>query len=229
MRQRILSATLIFAGLLAAGEPAVMSSRRAAKDFALTADPSAAHWKSAPIVSFEQGRFGEKMPGLRTEVRTLWTPGYLYLLFSGQYQGLHMRENPVTDRDTWGLWDYDVAEVFIGSDFKDINVYKEFEVSPQGEWIDLRIDMKPKPPAIDEKWNSGFECKASIDRTAKVWHAAMKIPFASIDSRPIRGGIEYRLNLYRIHWATKAFLAWRPVNQESFHNPAAFGRMKLEP
>jgi len=33
-----------------------------------------------------------------------------------------------------------LRKCFIGSDFKDIKRYKEFEVSPHNEWIDLDID-----------------------------------------------------------------------------------------
>jgi hypothetical protein len=34
-----------------------------------------------------------------------------------------------------------VAEVFIGADFTDIRHDKEFEISPQGEWVDFEIDL----------------------------------------------------------------------------------------
>ena len=42
--------------------------------------------------------------------------------------------------ETPRLWNWDVAEAFIGSDFERIGFYKEFQVSPQGEWVDLAID-----------------------------------------------------------------------------------------
>jgi hypothetical protein len=226
-------ASLIAAVLLGApagaAEPGRMTSRFTGTDFALTADPDAAWWKSAPAVMFEHGRYGEKIAGLATEVRSLWTQDHLYFLFSGRYQALHLRPTPSTAQDTWELWNWDVAEVFIGSDFKDINRYKEFEVSPQGEWIDLAIDLNPRPPAIDSNWNSGFECKARVDEARKVWYAEMKIPLRSIDPRMIQAGSEYRVNLYRIHWSSKAFMAWQPVRQDWFHSPKAFGRLVLVP
>ena len=61
----------------------------------------------------------------------------LYLLFVNYYQSLNLKPNPVTDADTPQLWNWDVSEAFIGSDFSNIKRYKEFQVSPQGEWIDL--------------------------------------------------------------------------------------------
>ena len=48
------------------------------------------------------------------------------------------------DIETNELWNWDVAEVFIGSDFKNIRRYKEFEVSPQAEWVDLDINLVPR-------------------------------------------------------------------------------------
>ena len=45
------------------------------------------------------------------------------------------------DIETNELWNWDVAEVFIGSDFKNIRRYREFEVSPQAEWVDLDLNL----------------------------------------------------------------------------------------
>src|SRR5205823_10532731 len=77
----------------------------------------------------------------RTEVRTRWTAQNLYFLFVCPYAQLNPRPNPKTSTETYGLWNWDVAEVFIGADFKDVKRYKEFEISPQGEWTDLDIDL----------------------------------------------------------------------------------------
>src|SRR3989454_3333934 len=73
----------------------------------------------------------------RTEVRTGWTAQNLYFLFVCPYEQLNLRPNPKTSTETYGLWNWDVAEVFIGADFKDVKRYEEFEISPQGEWTDL--------------------------------------------------------------------------------------------
>ena len=75
------------------------------------------------------------------------------------------------------------AEVFIGWDLKDIRRYKEFELSPQGEWIDLDVNKNSEPGVFDDKWNAGMESAALIDRTRRVWYGEMKIPIRSIDAR----------------------------------------------
>ncbi len=222
-------ATTLAAGALRAADPGRMTSKRIARDVPLTADPSAEWWASAPAVIVENDRWGKPVAGHRSEVRSLWTPGHLYFLFRCPYEDLYLKPNPVYDTDTWELWDWDVAEVFIGSDFRDIKRYKEFEISPRGEWLDLDVNLNPKPPAIDAKWNSGFTSKTRIDEKRRVWYGEMKIPLASIGPHPVEAGREYRLNLYRIQGTKRRHLAWRLVNQEWFHNPAAFGILKLAP
>ena len=199
----------------------------AASDSPLVLDPGAPFWKKTPMVAFQHDSFG-KDTGLKpTEVRVRWSKQFLYVLFVGRYEAMHLRPNPVTDQDTVPLWDWDVAELFIGSDFANIQRYKEFEVSPQGEWVDL--DVRKDLKEFDWKWNSGFEPGARIDRAAKVWYGGMKIPWKSIDSGEVKAGREYRVNFYRIEGPApvRKFLAWQPTKSASYHVPEEFGRMKL--
>ena len=231
---------IVFCGVVLAGVPAaaraaaadgsVIVSHRARADFALTADPAAAAWKSVQGVVAEKDRFGKVVPHHRTEIRSRWTEGNLYFLFICPYEKLHLKPDPSTKADTDHLWDWDVAEVFIGSDFQHISRYKEFEVSPQGEWVDLDIDRDFVQADHGIKWNSGFTSKARIDDKKKVWYAEMKIPFAAIDKRKPAEGVEYRVNLYRCQGAepNRVFIAWQPTGQKSFHVPEKFGRMKLQ-
>ena len=198
-----------------------------ASDSPLVLDPKSGFWKDAPMAGFHHDSFG-KDTGLKpTEVRVRWSEQFLYVLFVGPYAVMHLKPQPVTDRDTVPLWDWDVAELFIGSDFHNIQRYKEFEVSPQGEWVDL--DVRKDLDEFDWKWNSGFEPAARIDREARVWYAGMKIPWKSIDGVEATAGREYRVNFYRIEGPapTRKFLAWQPTKSASYHVPEEFGRMML--
>jgi len=200
-----------------------------ATDAPLTLDPSGAFWKPAPVASFAHDSLG-KDTGLKpTEVRVRWSKQFLYVLFVGRYDAMYLKPNPVTNQDTVPLWDWDVAELFIGSDFENIQRYKEFEVSPQGEWVDL--DVRKDLKEFDSKWNSNFETAARIDATAKVWYGGMKIPWKSIDEKEVKAGREYRVNFYRIEGAppNRKFLAWQPTKSASYHVPEEFGRMTLVP
>lgn len=199
------------------------------RDTLLSLDPDSPLWKNAPSVSFSHDSM-DRDTGLKpTEVRARWSKQYLYLLYIGRYGAMHLKPNPVTDRDTVPLWDWDVAELFLGSDFNNIQRYKEFEVSPQGEWVDL--DVRKDLKEFDWHWNSGFEPAARIDSEHKVWYGAMKIPWKALEdgSREIKAGNEYRVNFYRIEGAPpdRKFLAWQPTMSASYHVPEKFGRMVL--
>jgi hypothetical protein len=217
------------AAVLWADGPGIIESRRAASDFTLTADPNAGPWKSAKPVIAENGPKATPTPGHRTEIRSVWTPEYIYFLFVNPYEQLYSKPNPVQDRETNLLWNWDVAEVFVGADFKNIHQYKEFQVSPHGEWVDLDIDRKNPKPEGGWLWNSGYEVKARIDEKNKIWYGAMKIPFKTIDTRPPQPGQELRINFYRIQGPPekRAHIAWQPTNANSYHVPEAFGRLRL--
>lgn len=207
----------------------VAVSYRAKSDFALTADPNSAAWKNISGVVTEKGRRGETVPNHRTEIRSVWTPKNLYLLFVCSYEELNLKPNPSTTTETNKLWEWDVAEAFIGTDFNDIKHYTEFQVSPQGEWVDLDIDRKPDPAKHDVGWNSGYEVRARIDAAKKVWFGEMRIPMDKIDRRAPKDGLEMRINFYRIQGAApnRKFINWQPVNNDNYHTPEAFGRLRL--
>jgi hypothetical protein len=208
----------------------VIKSYQAKADFALTADPNSASWKGVKGVTADNGPRGEKTPDHHTEIRSRWTDRNLYILFISHYDKLYPKPNPSTTTETNKLWEWDVAEVFIGTDFKDIKHYTEFQVSPSGEWVDLDIDRKPDPPKHDVGWNSGFEVKAKINEKDKVWYGEMKIPMAKIDQRAAKVGNEMRINFYRFQGPppNRQRIAWSPVNSDNYHTPEAFGLLKLE-
>lgn len=209
--------------------PGVILSHRAAADFALTADPDAAPWKAVAGIFMDKGPKGESVPGHRTEVRSRWTKDNVYFLYICPYQELHLHPNPSQTTETNQLWDWDVAEVFIGTNFQNIHLYKEFEMSPQGEWVDLDIDSTRMGNANAWLWNSSFEVKTRIDGERKIWYGEMRIPIKSIDDRPPAAGIEMRINFYRCQGSDphRKYIAWQPTHSATFHVPEAFGRMKL--
>jgi len=140
-----------------------------------------------------------------------------------------LKPNPDTVAETNELWKWDVAELFIGSDFHNIRRYKEFEASPQGEWIDLDINLALPHHEVGWTWNSGFHVVARIDPKLKVWYGAMKIPFAAIDQRPPADGNVFRTNLFRSQGPPQSQLsiAWKAPMSATFHTPERFGRLVL--
>ena len=207
--------------------PGTIQSKRASHDAPLNLDPESTFWREAPPISFDGDNYGRRVPPLRTEVRSRWTDSSLYLLFVCPYQDLNLHPSPQTTRDTNQLWNWDVAEIFIGSDFQHIRRYKEFELSPQGEWLDLDIDLDQPRREDGWKWNSGFETAARIDAERKVWYGAMRIPFSAIDPKQPHSGSKFRANFFRSQGASRQLLAWQAPMGESFHVPERFGILEL--
>jgi hypothetical protein len=142
---------------------------------------------------------------------------------------LTLKPDLTLSEETPGLWHWDVAEAFIGSDFERIGWYKEFQVSPRGEWTDLAIDRDDPKGQEGERWNSGFAVTARIDANTKTWYAVMRIPFRAIDTREPKAGRELRLGLFRIagREESRTRWVWQPSGQSTFHVPAAFGILRL--
>ena len=211
-----------------AGDKEIQSSR-ADSNPPLGTNPTSAFWRGATPVYMEGDTHGKADPRYRTEIRTRWTKKDLYFLFVCPYEELNLKPNPNPSSETNELWNWDVAEVFVGADFKDIRHYKEFEISPQGEWVDLDIDLSKPRHEDGWKWNSGFEVSARIDRAAHIWYGAMRIPYSAIDSRPAAAGNLLRINLFRSQGPASARhqIAWQAPMRDSFHVPERFGILKL--
>jgi hypothetical protein len=208
---------------------ATFRSTRAAKDTPPDTDPQSQFWKGAGEVSITRGPLGNPVPLPATRVYSRWTHDYLYFLFVCPYHTLYLNPHPHPAVETFALWNWDVAEVFIGSDFKDIQRYKEFEISPLGEWVDLDVNLHLPNHEVGWRWNSGFRVAARIDREKKVWYGWMKIPFRALGPLPAKEGTVFRVNLYRQQGPPPAQvqLAWQPTGVPQFHVPERFGRLHL--
>ena len=207
----------------------VIESRHAAHDFALTADPNSAEWKNIKGVVATKDYLGQPVHGVATEIRSRWTSGNLYLLYLCPYDELNLKPNPSTTHETSRLYEWDVVEAFLGSEFDHIGHYAEFEMSPQSEWVDYDIDRDHKDKGLGEAWNSGFKVLARVDAARKMWYGEMEIPFASIDKRKPAPGLELRAGLYRCAGVnpSRVYVAWQPTGAKSFHVPSAFGILRL--
>jgi len=204
-------------------------SVEAPRDVELTTYPEDEFWRAAEPILAERDTWGKTVPGFKTTIYSRWTKSNLYFLFVCPYEQLHLKENPTTTVETNELWKWDVAEAFIGWNFQDINRYKEFEISPQGEWIDLDINHLHPLPEGGWKWNSGFRTAARIDSAKKVWYGAMKIPLAAIDKRSAAAGTRFRINFYRSQGPPGKLkkIAWQATMSDSFHVPSKFGVLQL--
>lgn len=221
-------ALIILTGLTAfATEP--LEVKFAGKDVAPSADPKSPFWKNVKPVFATKNNLGVELPTNRTEIRVQWTAKNLYVLMICPYQELFVLPNPSTTTETNKLWEHDVAEIFMGADFENTDRYREYQVSPQGEWVDLDIDRKKPLPEGGWKWDSKMVTKARIDAKAKVWYGEFQIPMESITSKKIEPGLLMRGNFYRFQGGPpeRKMVAWQPTGRISNHTPEAFGTLKL--
>jgi len=176
-------------------------------------------------------------PTLKTEVRAFWTDEHLYLLFICPYETLNIFLPSQNDKPRPGLWDRDVVEMFLGADWDNIGRYREYEVAPTGDWIDLDISLDLKTHRTQGKsdWRSGWNTSARIDSKALVWYAAARIPLKSVTSQAVKPGTRWRANLYRIAGqgpdSQRQFLCWQPTcapGLDPNHVPENFGSLTFE-
>src|SRR4051794_2872991 len=165
---KLASALFLFAA--AVDTSAVIQSAYSARDFELNLDPKSSEWAKAPRVTASRDFLGQPIAGPPAEIRSRWTKDNLYLLYICPYDDLNLKPAPNPSAETPQLWNWDVAEAFIGSDYEHITRYKEFQVSPQSEWVDLDIDRENQKGQVGMAWNSGYTVKGRIDAQAKIWY-----------------------------------------------------------
>ena len=164
----------------------------------------------------------EAYPDLSTCVRALWSDKYLYLGYEAPYTKLTTADTP-NKNERLGLWNDDVVEMFVAPTAANVKKYFEFEFAPNGEQLDVQIDL----PKKDFAWSGGAEAVARIDPETKIWRVEARIPLSSISSEPPKVGTRWRANLFRHDVANKVFLAWQPTLTDTAHVPERFGFLEF--
>jgi hypothetical protein len=178
----------------------------------LNTDPRSTTWSHAASAWIEKDCTQQiGYPKLKTEVRAFWTDSDLYLLFISPYAELNLWLPADNSKDRLKLWDRDVVEFFLGDDWTDIGRYREFEIAPTGDWVDLAIDLNRKKG--EANWDSGWQRQARIDEANHVWYAAARVPLKSVSEQRAKAGTKWRANLYRIDGLgtdpQRHFLCWQ--------------------
>ena len=199
---------------------------RVAHEISLDARHPVAEWQSAEAILFSQDWQGKNAdPERQTSVRVLWTPKTLYLRFECRYRELFLFEDSDANGRRDQLWDRDVAEIFLQPDPSRPRYYREFEVSPNGMWVDLDIF-----PEGRRDLGSGVQRSVWLDREHHVWSAELAIPMRALTTE-FDPAAEWRVNFFRVEGAREPrfYSAWRATNtpQPNFHVPEAFGRLRF--
>jgi alpha-galactosidase len=206
--------------------PSEIVASHVAGEISLNAGRPAAEWHSAEPVVFCSNWQGENPDEAReTEVRALWSSQTLYLRFQCRYRELFLFEDSDSNGRRDHLWDRDVAEAFLQPDPAREHYYREFEVSPNGMWIDLDIF-----PGGLADLKSGMKRSVYLDEKAHRWAAELAIPISAVTPHFDPKAV-WRANFYRVEGEKepRAYLAWRPTGtpEPNFHVPAAFGRLRF--
>jgi alpha-galactosidase len=190
--------------------------------------PFSQAWRTAKPVRFDTDWQGKNPdPHRQTEVRLLWTPEFLYVKFVARFRRITVFDDaePGGRRDK--LWDRDVAELFVQPDPQQPRRYTEFEVSPNGFWIDLEI-----ADGVLQHIKSGLQRRGSIDEPKKIWTAELAIPMKSL-TQTFDPASLWRVNFFRVEGPSEPrfYSSWRPTHtpQPNFHVPDRFGYLKFEP
>jgi hypothetical protein len=149
----------------------------------------------------------------------------LYLRFRCRYCSIdvHSDAEPNGRRDH--LWERDVAEVFLQPDRFGEKYYKEFEVSPNGQWLDLEIT-----PQGLRHIASGIRSSVILDEASREWVADLAIPMVAIHPR-FDPAQPWRVNFFRCEGVDplRFYGAWQPTATPvpNFHVPEKFGTLRF--
>lgn len=183
-------------------------------------------WEQAENVAIDKYWSGDPASiGRRSQVKLLWSQTALYVRFEAiQSEPLNVNETPNLASKTNELWNRDVCEIFIAPNREEANKYFEFEIAPTGEWIDIKIHLKPDGRITDLNYDSGMQSAAKIE-TDKIW-MMIKIDWKAFSKIPEVGEV-WKGNLLRCVGSgkTRGYLSWQPTKTKkpNFHVPAAFG------
>jgi alpha-galactosidase len=186
--------------------------------------PTFLAWGRSTPLRFNTDWRGENAdPERETEVKLLWTSESLYLRFRARFRVITVFPDAEPNGRRDQLWDRDVAEVFLQPDPSDPRRYKEFEVSPNGFWIDLDI-----APGEKRYSKSGLRRRVMLNEAAKTWVAELALPMKRLVAR-FDPAAKWRVNFYRVEGAAEPrfYSAWRPTltTVPNFHVPEAFGEL----
>jgi Carbohydrate family 9 binding domain-like len=196
----------------------------------LTLDEHSNLWKRAASQSMSKDCYRQlDYPASKTTIKAFWSDTDLYLLFRCPYAELNLflPANHAVPRNK--LWDRDVVEMFIGADWQNIGHYREFEIAPTNDWIDLAIDLDRH--SFDQTWRSNWQTLARVDEAHKIWYAAARIPLRAVSDKPVEAGTKWRLNMYRIDGPggndTRHFMCWQQTcdHKHGNHTPESFGTL----
>jgi len=196
------------------------------REITLDAAHRSPFWQQAQPINFCNDWRGENPdPARETQAQVLWSDETFYVRFECRYRELFLFEDAQTNGRRDQLWDRDVAEVFLQPSFSHPNNYKEFEISPNGMWVDLEVSQGG---IADLK--SGLTRSAFLDPKRHAWAAELAIPMKALTTK-FDPSVAWRVNFFRIEGTEepRAYHAWKPTMtaEPDFHVSEVFGELRF--
>jgi hypothetical protein len=204
--------------------------REALRDF------TAPVWICPPRVRVDRLWNGRRLPPEARQAGTFtaasrWSADALYFCFDCRFDRLEVNSDWELGGPVDRLWDFDVVEVFLrppgGPE------YLEVEVSPLGQWLDLKVIVPRRE--VDWNWRSGLWSQVRVEGVHHRWLTVMELPWSRLSDLgrgarvPPATGDAWRVNLLRCARGAEGRLhvSWRPTftPEPDFHVPDAFGHL----
>ncbi len=151
----------------------------------------------------------------RVQVRVWAEQGELFVEVDAPEHGDPPPPGPIGS--TWGLWDYEVVELFIAQG----ETYTELELGPAGHYLLLRLE------GVRQIVERELPLRYTVSRSGGRWRGLARLPASLLPPQP------WTANAYAIHGegAARRYLAAYPTGGAApdFHQLASFQPLSLPP
>lgn len=130
-------------------------------------------------------------------------------------EGAYTSSSFESEYKNWGLWEYDVVEVFLTREATGIP-YLEIQVSPLNQKFALLV----KAPREETEYPEELPFKSSVKLLSKKWTAEIEVPWSSMPGEDsfVRGNLHAILGKNRNHFS----LGLNEDEKPDFHRPDLF-------
>ena len=159
---------------------------------------------------------------------TAWDNDYLYFAFINYEPEISKLITLATERDQSyapAIWDDDSVEIFISPDSDNRAKCYQFILNAKGVFWD---GVHNSDGSLDEKCNSGFEAKTTIEANRLM--VEVKIPFKDLGITSPVAGKKIAANLYRNHHCGQpvTYSCWSPTLEHAHFSPSQFGQITFK-
>jgi alpha-galactosidase len=160
-----------------------------------------------------------------TTFALLWDPLALHLRVDVAFAALHVDGGRPRAGKCHGLWEFDVAELFISRGQAPLP-YGEVEGSPLGQWLDYLI-VAPRS-VVDREWRSGASVRGALGDGR--FAVEIDLPWAGLGTAATAGtALRFNVLVAQGPPGQRRHLCFSPTGtpEPDFHVPARFAHLLL--